>query len=61
MPIFLSIIRHLLTLCAGGLITVGVSEKEVSGLVQAAEPVVAGALLYGSAQIWSLVEKKKKR
>ena len=61
MPILLSVIRHLLTLAAGSLLTVGVTEDQAAGLVSAAEPVVAGALLYGGAQVWSLVDKKKKR
>jgi len=61
MPIFLSIIRHLLTLAAGSLVTIGVTEDDAAGLVRAAEPVVAGALLYGGAQVWSVVDKKKKR
>lgn len=61
MPILLSIVRHLLTLAAGSLITIGVNETDAAGLVKAAEPVVTGALLYGGAQIWSLVDKKKKR
>lgn len=61
MPILLSIVRHLLTLAAGSLLTIGVSEHDAEGLVKAAEPVVAGAVMYGAAQAWSLVEKKKKR
>lgn len=61
MPIFLSIVRHLLTLAAGSLLTIGVSESDAEGLVKAAEPVVAGALLYGASQVWSVVDKKKKR
>jgi len=61
MPIFLSIVRHLLTLAAGSLVTIGITEDDAAGLVKAAEPVVAGALLYGGAQVWSLVDKKKKR
>jgi hypothetical protein len=61
MPIFLSIVRHLLTLAAGSLITIGVSESDAAELVKAAEPVVAGAVLYGATQVWSVVEKKKRR
>lgn len=61
MPILLSIVRHLLTLAAGSLFTIGVTEDQATTLIQAAEPVVAGALLYGGAQVWSLVDKKKKR
>lgn len=61
MPIFLSIVRHLLTLAAGSLLTIGVTEEAAEGLVKAAEPVVAGAVMYGAAQAWSLIDKKKKR
>lgn len=61
MPILLSVIRHLLTLAAGSLLAVGVTEDQAAGLVQAAEPVVAGAVLYGVSQAWSVVDKKKKR
>lgn len=61
MPIFLSIVRHLLTLAAGSLITVGVSESDAHELARAAEPVVAGAVLYGASQVWSVIDKKKRR
>jgi hypothetical protein len=61
MPIFLSIVRHLLTLAAGGLLTLGVEATDAQNLVSAAEPVVAGAVLYSVSQAWSLVDKKKKR
>lgn len=60
MPIILSIVRHLLTLAAGGLLTLGIEEKDAANLVHAAEPVVAGAVLYGVSQAWSLVDKKKR-
>jgi hypothetical protein len=56
-----SIIRHLLTLAAGGLIVVGVDEKDSANFVKAAEPVVSGVLLYGLSQAWSLFDSKKKR
>lgn len=61
MPIILSIVRHLLTLAAGSLLTIGVTEDQAAGLVKAAEPVVAGAVLYGASQAWSVLDKKKKR
>jgi hypothetical protein len=61
MPILLSIVRHLLTLAAGGLLTLGVEATDAQNLAHAAEPVVAGAFLYGVSQAWSLVDKKKKR
>jgi len=61
MPLFLaSIIRHLLTLAAGGLLAVGVSEADAHNLVRAAEPVVGDAVLYGVSQAWSLFDKKKR-
>lgn len=61
MPVFLaSLIRHLLTLAAGGLLTVGVSEADAHNLVRAAEPVVGGAVLYGVSQAWSFLDKKKR-
>ncbi len=59
--ILFSIVRHLLTLAAGALIGIGVEESDAANLAQAAEPVVGGALLYGAAQAWSLVDKKKKK
>lgn len=58
--IFASIVRHLLTLAAGSLLTIGVSEADASNLAQAAEPVVSGAVLYGVSQLWSLKDKKKR-
>lgn len=61
MPVFLaSIVRHLLTLAAGGLLAVGVSEADATNLVHAAEPVVSGAVLYGISQAWSFFDKKKR-
>lgn len=60
MPILLCIVRHLLTLAAGSLLTIGVSEDQAQGLINAAEPVVAGAVLYGASQAWSVIDKKKK-
>lgn len=61
MPIILaSIVRHLLTLVAGSLLTIGVSEADAHNLATAAEPVLSGAVLYGVSQVWSLKDKKKK-
>jgi len=61
MPVFLaSLVRHLLTLAAGGLLAVGVSEADATNLVHAAEPVVSGAVLYGISQAWSFLDKKKR-
>ncbi len=51
----------MLTLAAGSLLTIGVTEEAAEGLVKAAEPVVAGAVLYGATQAWSVIDKKKKR
>lgn len=58
--IIASVIRHLLTLVAGGLLTIGVSEAESHQLAEAATPVVSGAILYGVSQVWSIKDKKKK-
>lgn len=58
--IIASVIRHLLTLVAGGLLTIGVSEAETHQLAEAATPVVSGAVLYGVSQVWSLKDKKKR-
>jgi hypothetical protein len=61
MPLFIaSIVRHLLTLAAGSLLAVGVTEADADNLVRAAEPVVGGAVLYGVSQAWSLLDKKKR-
>jgi hypothetical protein len=59
--ILASILRHLLTLAAGALVTVGVAEHDAANLASAAEPVLGGAILYGASQAWSIIEKKKKR
>jgi len=58
--IIASVVRHLLTLVAGGLLTIGVSEAETHQLAEAATPVVSGAVLYGVSQVWSLKDKKKR-
>lgn len=56
-----SIIRHILTLSAGSLLAVGVSESQAHDFIAAAEPVVGGLVLYGGAQAWSIINKKKKK
>jgi hypothetical protein len=58
--VIFSIVRHLLTLAAGSLLTIGVSDADAHNLAAAAEPVVAGAVLYGASQVWSLKDKKKR-
>lgn len=58
--IIASVVRHLLTLLAGGLLTIGVSEADSNQLAQAATPVISGAVLYGVSQVWSLKDKKKR-
>lgn len=61
MPIIIaSIARHLLTLAAGSLITIGVNEHDVNNFSTAAQPVLGGALLYGMSQMWSLFDKKNR-
>lgn len=58
--VIFSIVRHLLTLAAGSLLTIGVSDADAHNLAAAAEPVVGGAVLYGVSQIWSLKDKKNR-
>ena len=58
--VIFSIIRHLLTLAGGSLLTIGLSEADAHNLAAAAEPVVGGAVLYGVSQVWSLKDKKKR-
>jgi hypothetical protein len=55
-----SVVRHLLTLVAGGLLTIGVGDVEINKLADATTPVISGALLYGVSQIWSIKDKKKR-
>ena len=58
--IIFSVVRHLLTLVAGSLLTIGVSDADAHSLASAAEPVIGGAVLYGVSQIWSIKDKKKR-
>ena len=55
-----SIIRHFLTLAAGSLLTIGVSEADTHQLAEAVTPVISGAVLYGVSQVWSLKDKKRR-
>jgi hypothetical protein len=57
--VIFSIVRHLLTLAAGSLLTIGVSEADTQNLAQAATPVVSGAVLYGVGQILSIKNIKR--
>ena len=58
--VIFSIVRHLLTLAAGSLLTIGVSEADTHNLAQAATPVVSGAVLYGVSQVLSIKNAKKR-
>lgn len=58
--IIFSLVRHLITLAAGSLLTIGISEADSHNLAEAATPVVSGAVLYGVSQVWSLKDKKKR-
>jgi hypothetical protein len=58
--IIFSVVRHLITLVAGSLLAIGVSEADSQHLAEAATPVVSGAVLYGVSQVWSLKDKKKR-
>lgn len=59
MPILTCVIRHLLTVAAGALMTVGVSEYDANNLVNAVE-IVSGVILYSVGQSWSIFDKKKR-
>lgn len=58
--VIFSIVRHLLTLAAGSLLTIGVSEADTHNFAQAATPVVSGAVLYGVSQVLSIKNTKKR-
>jgi hypothetical protein len=58
-PFIGSLVRHLLSLVAGGLLTIGVGDAEVDKLADAVTPIVSGAILYGVSQVWSIKDKKK--
>jgi hypothetical protein len=61
MPVIIaSVVRHLLTLAAGSLLTIGISEADTENLTQVLEPVVSGAVLYGIGQLWSIKEKRSR-
>jgi hypothetical protein len=61
MNLFLaSVVRHLLSALAGSLVYIGVTDHDATSFVQAAEPVVTGAIVYGAVQAWSLVDKKRR-
>ena len=55
-----SIVRHVITLVAGGLLTIGVTREQSDDLVKTVTPVAEAAVLYGIAQVWSIKEKKKR-
>lgn len=55
-----SIVRHVITLVAGGLLTIGVTREQKDDLVKTVTPVAEAAVLYGIAQVWSIKEKKKR-
>lgn len=55
-----SVVRHLLSALAGGLVYIGVSDHDAASFLQAAEPVVAGAIIYGASQAWSVVDKRRR-
>lgn len=55
-----SVIRHVLTAAAGWLVAIGIPEAQVQAFADSAHPVVLAAIIYGSTQLWSLVDKKDK-
>ena len=56
-----SIVRHVITLVAGGLLTIGVTQEQTDDLAKSVTPVAEAAVLYGIAQVWSIKDKSKKK
>jgi|DEB0MinimDraft_4_1074332.scaffolds.fasta_scaffold175336_1 hypothetical protein len=56
-----SIVRHVITLVAGSLLTIGVTAEQTDDLAKSVIPVVEAAALYGVAQVWSIKDKKVKK
>lgn len=55
-----SIVRHVITLVAGSLLTIGVTAEQSEDLANSVIPVAEAAALYGIAQVWSIKDKKKR-
>jgi hypothetical protein len=55
-----SIVRHVITLAAGALLTIGITREQSDDLVKSVTPVAEAAALYGLAQVWSIKDKKKR-
>ena len=55
-----SIVRHVITLVAGSLLTIGVTAEQTDDLANSVIPVAEAAALYGIAQVWSIKDKKKR-
>lgn len=53
-----SVIRHLLTVAAGALLSIGVTKSQADDLVKTVEPIGTGIVLYGISQAWSIKDKK---
>lgn len=61
MPVIVaSVVRHLLTLAAGSLLTIGIAEGDAENLTKTLEPILSGAVLYGIGQLWSIKDKKSR-
>jgi hypothetical protein len=54
-------VRHVITLVAGSLLTIGVTAEQSDDLAKSVIPVVEAAALYGVAQVWSIKDKKVKK
>jgi len=55
-----SIVRHVITLAAGALLSIGVTQQQSDDLAKSITPIAEAAALYGIAQVWSIKEKKKR-
>lgn len=54
-----SIARHILSGVGGALVSIGIADSAVKGFTAASEPIIAGLLVWGIGQVWSLVQKAK--
>lgn len=54
-----SVVRHVLSVGSGYLISIGVSQQAASSFIDVNEPIIIGIALYASSQLWSFLQKSK--
>lgn len=55
-----SVVRHLTSTLGGALLAIGVERAAVDGLTAVLPTVLGGVVLWGVAQLTSLIEKSRK-